>query len=48
MSLQFAIIQDWIRDAEIIEVENGDFFGNGRTVEATHKSLLIDQEWYTE
>ena len=42
------IIQDWIRDAEIIDVENGDFFGTGRTVEATHKSLLIDQQWYTE
>jgi lipopolysaccharide transport system ATP-binding protein len=42
------IIQDWIRDAEIIDIENGDFFGTGRTVEATHKSLLIDQHWYTE
>jgi lipopolysaccharide transport system ATP-binding protein len=42
------IIEDWIRDAEIINVENGDFFGTGRTVEATHKSLLIDQHWYTE
>lgn len=39
------IIQDWIRDADIIDVENGDYFGTGRTVEATHKSLLLEQRW---
>ncbi|TAL50391.1 MAG: ABC transporter ATP-binding protein, partial [Chitinophagaceae bacterium] len=42
------IIQDWIRDAEIIDVENGDFYGTGRTVEASHKSILIEQKWYKE
>ena len=42
------IIQDWIRDADIIDIENGDFFGTGRTVEADHKSLLINQTWYCE
>jgi lipopolysaccharide transport system ATP-binding protein len=42
------IIQDWIRDAEIFEVENGDFFTTGRSVAADHKSVLIDQQWYCE
>lgn len=42
------IIQDWIRDADIIDIENGDYFGTGRTVEASHKSLLIDQKWRGE
>ena len=44
----FGVIQDWIRDADILEVENGDFFGTGRSVEATHKSFLVDQLWYSE
>jgi lipopolysaccharide transport system ATP-binding protein len=42
------IIQDWVRDADIIDVESGDYFGTGRTVQASHKSLLIDQEWKVE
>src|SRR6185503_10084009 len=42
------VIQDWIKEADIIDVESGDYFGTGRTVEASHKSLLIDQNWKYE
>jgi lipopolysaccharide transport system ATP-binding protein len=42
------IIQDWIIDADTLYVENGDYFGTGRTVEATHKSLLLEQQWHYE
>ena len=42
------IIQDWIIDADTLYVENGDFFGTGRTVEATHKSILLEQQWHYE
>ena len=42
------IIQDWIIDADMIEVEHGDFFNTGRTIDADHKIFLIDQSWYYE
>jgi len=42
------IIQDWIIDADIIEVENGDYYGTGRSIDADHKIFLIDQSWHFE
>jgi lipopolysaccharide transport system ATP-binding protein len=42
------MIQDWLREADMLQVENGDFFGTGRAVEASHRSVLIDQQWYSE
>lgn len=42
------IIQDWVREADTLQVENGDFFGSGRSIDSTHKSILIEQQWYTE
>jgi len=38
-------IEDWIREGVDLKVENGDFFGTGRSVPATHGGTLIDQEW---
>lgn len=40
------IIQDWVLEAHILEVENGDFFSTGRSVDADQKSVLIEQKWY--
>jgi lipopolysaccharide transport system ATP-binding protein len=42
------IIQDWITDAEMIDIENGDYYGTGRSVESSHKSILIEQQWYVQ
>ncbi len=39
------IIQDWIQEAFFISVEDGDFFGTGRTVPSSHRSVLIEQKW---
>jgi len=39
------IIEDWVRDAYILKVENGDFFGTGQTVPSTHRGVLFNQEW---
>jgi lipopolysaccharide transport system ATP-binding protein len=44
----YGIIQDWIREADMLQVENGDFFGTGRAIETSHRSLLIEQQWYSE
>lgn len=42
------IIQDWVLEADMLQVEDGDYFGTGRSVESSHKSVLIDQNWYSE
>jgi lipopolysaccharide transport system ATP-binding protein len=42
------IVQDWIIDADMIDVENGDYYGTGRSLDADHKIFLIDQSWYYE
>lgn len=39
------IIQDWITDAALISVENGDFFGTGKSIDAELKMILFDQQW---
>ena len=38
-------IEDFILDAGSFEVETGDFFGTGRTVEQPQGNILIDQNW---
>ncbi len=38
-------IEDWIREAVQLKVENGDFFGTGRSVPSTHGGTLIAQSW---
>jgi lipopolysaccharide transport system ATP-binding protein len=39
------IVQDWILDAAILSVENGDFFGTGRSIDADLKMVLFDHKW---
>ena len=42
------IIEDWIIDAAIISVENGDFYGTGRAIDADLKMILFEQQWGIE
>jgi|SRR5688572_22580386 len=42
------IIQDWIIDAAILSVENGDYYGTGRAIDADLKMILFEQEWSVE
>jgi hypothetical protein len=42
------IIQNWIQDAAVLSVENGDFYGTGRTISADLKMILFDQQWLME
>ena len=45
---QNGIMQDWIKEAVFIDVEDGDFYGTGRLVPGTHRCVLIDNEWTRE
>lgn len=38
-------IQDWLEDAYVLYVENGDFFGTGQSIPVTHSSVLFEHEW---
>lgn len=38
-------IFDWIQEASSVEVENGDFYGTGKSVTTSHQSVLIEQQW---
>lgn len=38
-------IQDWIQEAKLIQVENGDYFGTGKIVPESHGGVLLQQEW---
>ncbi|OJV08326.1 MAG: hypothetical protein BGO12_19630 [Verrucomicrobia bacterium 61-8] len=39
------VIQDWIQEAKVFEVENGDYFGTGRAVPESHGGVLFEQRW---
>ena len=39
------VIQDWIVDASIIEVENGDFYGTGQINPSSHPGVLLKHQW---
>jgi lipopolysaccharide transport system ATP-binding protein len=38
-------ILDWIQEALSIDVENGDFYGFGRNISASHNCVLIEHMW---
>jgi len=42
---QKGIMQDWIKEAHFINVEDGDYYGTGRLVPSTHRCVLIDNTW---
>jgi lipopolysaccharide transport system ATP-binding protein len=39
------VIQDFVITAGTFQVEDGDFFGTGKTFDKGHGILLIDQQW---
>jgi len=39
------VIEDWVQEAAILNVENGDFFGTGRVVSSDHGGVLVPQQW---
>jgi lipopolysaccharide transport system ATP-binding protein len=38
-------IQDWIQEAAVLTVEDGDFFNTGRMPPPTHGGVLVEQVW---
>ena len=39
-------IADWIQRAADLTVADGDYFGSGRTVPDSHRTVLVEQEWF--
>ena len=39
------IIADWVTDAAMLEVADGDFFGSGRLQPSGYGSVIIDHDW---
>jgi lipopolysaccharide transport system ATP-binding protein len=39
------IIEDWIIEGSTMQVEDGDFYGTGKIIESSHRSLLINHSW---
>ena len=42
---QNEIIQDWLKEAAVITVEQGDFFGNGKMPTPGRGGFLMEQTW---
>ncbi len=38
-------MQDWIKDAVMITVEGGDYFGTGKLPPTSHTGVLFEQDW---
>ncbi|MBN2105989.1 MAG: Wzt carbohydrate-binding domain-containing protein, partial [Deltaproteobacteria bacterium] len=38
-------IVDWLQNAFIITVEDGDYYGTGKLIERTQGDILIDHRW---
>jgi lipopolysaccharide transport system ATP-binding protein len=43
-----SVISDWVQEAGILDVEEGDFFGTGRLPPRGRSSFLVDQLWAVE
>jgi lipopolysaccharide transport system ATP-binding protein len=39
---------DWVQEAAMIDVEDGDFYGTGRIVPSSHRSILTENKWSVE
>ncbi len=39
---------DWVQEAAMIDVEDGDFYGTGRIVPSSHRSILTEHKWTEE
>ncbi|MBI2891398.1 MAG: ABC transporter ATP-binding protein [Nitrospirae bacterium] len=39
------VVEDWIQEAALISVEDGDFYGTGRLTPPTHGGVFLEQRW---
>lgn len=39
------VMEDWIQEAAILDVENGDFFGTGKISPPSHVGVLVPHKW---
>jgi lipopolysaccharide transport system ATP-binding protein len=39
------ILHDWVQQAAMLHVDDGDFYGTGKTVASTHRCVLVEQSW---
>jgi lipopolysaccharide transport system ATP-binding protein len=42
---QQGTIQDWVQEAKVLRVLDGDYYGTGRSVSKSHGGVLIEQKW---
>ncbi|KAA9036380.1 ABC transporter ATP-binding protein [Ginsengibacter hankyongi] len=42
---QDGVMEDWVQEAISFNVENGDFYGTGKIIPISHRSLLIENRW---
>jgi lipopolysaccharide transport system ATP-binding protein len=38
-------ILDWVQEALIIEVQDGDYYGSGKLLNASHQGVLVEHSW---
>jgi lipopolysaccharide transport system ATP-binding protein len=42
---QQGAIQDWLQEAKVIRVLDGDYYGTGRSIPKTHGGVMVEQSW---
>jgi len=42
---QQGTIQDWVQEAKVMRVLDGDYFGTGRSIPRTHGGVFVDHRW---
>jgi lipopolysaccharide transport system ATP-binding protein len=38
-------VVDWVKEARYLDVESGDYYNTGKTIEANREIVLIDHQW---
>jgi lipopolysaccharide transport system ATP-binding protein len=42
---QQGVIQDWLQEAKVMQILDGDYYGTGRSIPKTHGGVMIEQRW---
>ena len=37
---------DWLQEALLVNVEEGDFYGTGKVLNSSHNAVLINHQWH--
>ncbi len=45
---QNGIMEDWVQEAITFDVEDGDYYGTGKIIPSSHKSILIENSWFNK